>query len=381
MQAKTVTVKLDKHCYDIIIGPDLIAQAALQIKRSLKQKDSHQTRLAIITDTNVASLHLETLKKELTKNKIHIVPIIVEAGEQSKSFSTLQTVIDQILAARLERGNCVIAFGGGVIGDLAGFTASIIRRGMNFIQMPTTLLAQIDSSVGGKTGINSQYGKNLIGTFYQPQCVIADTSVLDTLPPREFRAGYAEMVKYGLINQPDFFEWLEKNGQEIFPNGSMRTEAQTEAIVRSCQFKAAIVARDEYETGERALLNLGHTFGHMLETATAYDSKRLIHGEAVAIGMILAHQFSAQLNLVAPTLIHRIEAHFKVVGLPTGLKDIPGDLPDAETLMSLIAQDKKVSQNNLTFILTRGLGQSFIAKNVPPDAVLSFLEQKLTEIR
>ncbi|WP_212111789.1 3-dehydroquinate synthase [Bartonella queenslandensis] len=377
MQAKTVTIKLDKHCYDIIIGPNLIAQAALQIKHSLKQKNFHQMRLAIITDTNVASLHLNALQAELTKNKIHTVPIIVEAGEQSKSFSTLQIVTDKILSARLERGDCVIAFGGGVIGDLAGFSASMIRRGMNFIQMPTTLLAQIDSSVGGKTGINSRHGKNLIGAFYQPQCVIADTSVLDTLPLREFRAGYAEMVKYGLINQPDFFEWLEKNGQEIFSNGSIRIEA----IVRSCQFKAAIIARDEYETGERALLNLGHTFGHMLETATTYDSKRLIHGEAVAIGMILAHQFSAQLNLVAPTLPHRIETHLKAVGLPTQLKDIPGDLPNAETLMSLIAQDKKVSQNNLTFILTRGLGQSFIAKNVPPNLVLSFLEQKLTEIR
>ncbi|WP_375609014.1 MULTISPECIES: 3-dehydroquinate synthase [unclassified Bartonella] len=377
MQAKTVTIKLDKHCYDIIIGPGLITQASLQIKHALQQKDFHQTRLAVVTDTNVASFHLDTLQTEFKKNKIHTVPIILEAGEQSKSFSTLQVVIDQILAARLERGDCVIAFGGGVIGDLAGFAASIIRRGMNFIQMPTTLLAQIDSSVGGKTGINSRYGKNLIGAFYQPQCVIADTCILDTLPLREFRAGYAEIVKYGLINQPDFFEWLEKNGEEIFSNGSIRTEA----IVRSCQFKAAIVARDEYEKGERALLNLGHTFGHMLETATAYDSKRLIHGEAVAIGMVLAHQFSAQLNLIDSTLIHRIEAHLKAIGLPTQLKDIPGCLPNAETLMNLIAQDKKVSQNNLTFILTRGLGQSFIAKNVPPDAVLSFLEQKLTEIR
>ncbi|WP_375703203.1 3-dehydroquinate synthase [Bartonella sp. AD13SXNS] len=377
MKAKTVTIKLDKHCYNIIIGPGLITQASLQIKHALQQKNFHQTRLAIVTDTNVASLHLDTLQTEFKKNKIHTVPIIVEAGEQSKSFSTLQVVIDQILAARLERGDCVIAFGGGVIGDLAGFAASMIRRGMNFIQMPTTLLAQIDSSVGGKTGINSRYGKNLIGAFYQPQCVIADTCILDTLPLREFRAGYAEIVKYGLINQPDFFEWLEKNGQEIFSNGSIRTEA----IVRSCQFKATIVARDEYEKGERALLNLGHTFGHMLETATAYDSKRLIHGEAVAIGMVLAHQFSAQLNLIDSTLIHRIEAHLKTIGLPTQLTDIPGGLPDAETLMTLIAQDKKVSQNNLTFILTRGLGQSFIAKNVPPDAVLSFLEQKLTEIR
>ncbi|EJF79201.1 3-dehydroquinate synthase [Candidatus Bartonella washoeensis] len=377
MQAKTVTVKLDKYCYDIIIGPGLIAQAALQIKHSLNQKDLHQTRVALITDTNVASLHLDILQAQLTKNKIHTVPIIVEAGEQSKSFSTLQIVIDKILSARLERGDCVLAFGGGVIGDLGGFAASIIRRGMKFIQMPTTLLAQIDSSVGGKTGINSQYGKNLIGAFHQPQCVIADTSLLDTLTLREFRAGYAEMVKYGLINQPDFFEWLEKNGQKVFSNGPIRTEA----IVRSCQFKADIVARDEYETGERALLNLGHTFGHMLETATAYDPNRLIHGEAVAIGMILAHQFSTQLNLTSPTLTQRVEAHLKAMGLPTQLKDIPGKLPDAEALMTLITQDKKVSQNNLTFILTRGLGQSFIAKNVPSDIVLTFLKQKLAKIR
>ncbi|MET3589093.1 3-dehydroquinate synthase [Bartonella silvatica] len=377
MQAKTVTVKLDKHHYDIIIGPNLMTQAALQIERFFQKQGFHQKRLAVITDTNVASLYLDRFRTELTKSKIHIVPVVVEAGEQSKSFSTLQTIIDQILSARLERGDYIISFGGGVVGDLGGFAASIIRRGMNFIQMPTTLLAQIDSSVGGKTGINSRYGKNLIGSFYQPRCVIADTCILDTLPQREFRAGYAEMVKYGLINQPDFFEWLEKNGQEVFHNGSIRTEA----IVCSCQFKADIVARDEYETGERALLNLGHTFGHMLETATSYDSSRLIHGEAVAIGMILAHQFSAQLNLIDPALIHRIEAHFKSVGLPTKLKDIPSELPNAKTLMTLLAQDKKISQNNLTFILTRGLGQSFIAKNVSPDSVLTFLEQKLAEIR
>ncbi|WP_455474114.1 3-dehydroquinate synthase [Bartonella sp. B30(2025)] len=376
MQAETVTVQLDKRCYNIIIGPNLIKQAASQIKHALSKQDFHQTRLALITDTNVASLHLNTLQAELAKNKIHTVPIVVEAGEQSKSFSTLQTVINKILSARLERGDCIVAFGGGIIGDLGGFAASIIRRGMNFIQMPTTLLAQIDSSVGGKTGINSQYGKNLIGTFYQPQCVIADTCILDTLPSREFRAGYAEIVKYGLINQPDFFEWLEKNGEKVFSNGPTRMEA----IVRSCQFKADIVARDEYEAGERALLNLGHTFGHVLETATAYDSNRLIHGEAVAIGMILAHQLSAQLNLISPAITQRIEAHLKTIGLPTQLKDIPGQLPDAETLMTFIAQDKKVSQNSLTLILTRGLGQSFIAKNVPQNTIFNFLKQKLAKI-
>ncbi|WP_455477698.1 3-dehydroquinate synthase [Bartonella sp. B41] len=377
MQAKIVTVKLNKHCYDIIIGSNLIEQVASQIQRSLNKDDLHQRRLAIITDTNVASLHLDKLQTELIKNKMNVVPIIVKAGEQSKSFSTLQTVIDKILAARLERGDGIIAFGGGVVGDLGGFAASITRRGMNFVQIPTTLLAQIDSSVGGKTGINSKHGKNLIGSFYQPQCVIADTRILDTLPLREFRAGYAEIVKYGLINQPYFFEWLERNGKKIFSNGSIRTDA----IVRSCQFKADIVSRDEYETGERALLNLGHTFGHMLETATNYDSTRLIHGESVAIGMVLAHQFSAQLNLISPMLTQRIEAHLKDIGLPTRLEDIPGELPNAEMLMTFIVQDKKVVQNNLTFILTRGLGQSFIAKNVSPDTILTFLKQKLAKIR
>ncbi|OPB30342.1 3-dehydroquinate synthase [Bartonella sp. WD12.1] len=376
MQTKIVTVKLNKHCYDIVIGSGLIAQAVSKIKHYLHQKSSHQKiRLAIVTDKNVAAFHLNTLQTKLAENEIYTVPIIVEAGEQSKSFPILQNVIDKILVARLERGDSIIALGGGVIGDLAGFAASIIRRGMHLIQMPTTLLAQIDSSVGGKTGINSPYGKNLIGTFYQPQCVIADIDVLNTLPSREFRAGYAEMVKYGLINQPHFFEWLEKNWQKVFSKGPI----QIEAIARSCQFKADIVAHDEYETGQRALLNLGHTFGHMLETATTYDSNRLIHGEAVAIGTILAHQFSEQLNLINPTITQRIETHFKTVGLPTQLQDIPGKLPDAETLMTFIAQDKKVSQNNLTFILTRGLGQSFIAKNVSPNAVLTFLKQKLVK--
>ncbi|MCZ2203546.1 3-dehydroquinate synthase [Bartonella sp. A05] len=375
MQTRTVAVKLDKRSYNVVIGSGLIAQAATQMKHYLNHKSLHQKRLAIITDKNVASLHLGALQTELTHHKIQNIPIIVEAGEQSKSFSTLQAIIDKILSARLERGDSVIAFGGGVIGDLGGFAASMIRRGMRFIQMPTTLLAQIDSSIGGKTGINSRYGKNLIGAFYQPQCVIADTCVLDTLPLREFRAGYAEMVKYGLINQPHFFEWLEKNWQEIFSNSPTRIEA----ITRACQFKADVVARDEYETGERALLNLGHTFGHILEAATAYDSNRLIHGEAVAIGMVLAHQFSVQLNLTNPILTQRIEAHLKAVGLPTQLQDIPGELPNAEKLMAFIVQDKKISQNNLTFILTRGLGQAFIAKNIAPDTVLTFLKQKLVK--
>jgi 3-dehydroquinate synthase len=283
-------------------------------------------------------------------------------------------VVDAVLAARLERGDAVIAFGGGVIGDLSGFAAGIVRRGMNFVQMPTSLLAQVDSSVGGKTGINSARGKNLIGVFHQPKLVLADTAVLDTLPVREFRAGYAEVAKYGLIDRPDFFAWLEKNWQEVFSGGPARIEA----IAQSCRAKADVVARDEFETGDRALLNLGHTFGHALEAAVAYDGARLVHGEGVAIGMALAHRFSARLNLATPDDAARVEAHLKAVGLPWRMADVPGGLPDAETLLSFIAQDKKVSRGALTFILTRGIGQSFIARDVPVSEVLALLKENHT---
>jgi 3-dehydroquinate synthase len=283
-------------------------------------------------------------------------------------------VTNAVLAARLERGDAVVAFGGGVVGDLSGFVAGIVRRGMNFVQMPTSLLAQVDSSVGGKTGINTQFGKNLVGVFYQPQLVLADTEVLDTLSEREFRAGYAEVAKYGLIDRPDFFAWLEKNWGEVFAGGAARTQA----IAESCRSKAAVVARDERENGDRALLNLGHTFGHALETATGYDSSRMVHGEGVAIGMALAHRFSVKMNLCGVEAAERVEAHLKAVGLPTSLHEVPGGLPDAEKLMDYIAQDKKVARGALTFILTHGIGQSFIAKDVPPAAVLEFLKERLS---
>ncbi|WP_292390012.1 3-dehydroquinate synthase, partial [Mesorhizobium sp.] len=255
-------------------------------------------------------------------------------------------------------------------GDLAGFAAGIVRRGMNFVQVPTSLLAQVDSSVGGKTGINSARGKNLVGVFNQPKLVLADTGVLDTLPIREFRAGYAELAKYGLIDRPGFFAWLEENWQKVFAGGPERTEA----IAEACRAKADVVARDEFETGDRALLNLGHTFGHALEAATNYDGARLVHGEGVAIGMALAHRFSARLNLASPDDAERVEAHLRAVGLPWRMADIAGQLPDAETLLGFITQDKKVSRGALTFILTRGVGQAFIAKDVPPSEVLSFLK-------
>ncbi len=363
----TVPVKLGDRSYDILIGAGLIDQAGQEISRRAKA-----VRVAVVSDETVAGLHLDRLTKGLDAAGIHSTPVLVAPGEKSKGFATLETVTNAILAARLERGDIVIAFGGGVIGDLAGFAAGIARRGMGFVQMPTSLLAQVDSSVGGKTGINTAHGKNLVGVFYQPQLVLADTDVLDTLSPREFRAGYAEIAKYGLIDRPDFFAWLEKNWRGIFAGGRERTEA----IAVSCRSKAEVVARDERETGDRALLNLGHTFGHAFETATNYDSTRLVHGEAVSIGMVLAHQFSAKMNLASPDDAARVEAHLRTVGLPVSIGDIPGEMPPADKLMDYIAQDKKVARGALTFILTRGIGQSFIAKDVPPSAVLSFLQEK-----
>ncbi len=364
---ETVHVSLGDRSYDILIGSGLLARAGQEIAARLPG-----IRAAVVTDENLAKLHLPSLLNALEAAGINATPVVVAAGEKSKGFATLETVTNDILKARLERGDAVIALGGGVIGDLAGFVAGIVRRGMNFIQIPTSLLAQVDSSVGGKTGINTAYGKNLVGVFNQPQLVLADTDILDTLSKREFAAGYAEVAKYGLIDQPEFFAWLENNWQNVFAGGAARQQA----IATSCRAKAAVVARDERETGDRALLNLGHTFGHALETATNYDSARLVHGEAVAIGMVLAHQFSARLGLISADIADRVEAHLKAVGLPVSMKEIAG-LPSADVLMSYIAQDKKVSRGSLTFILTRGLGQSFIAKDVNAADVQAFLQEKL----
>ncbi|WP_284441741.1 3-dehydroquinate synthase [Brucella suis] len=364
----TVPVSLGDRSYDILIGKGLVERAGEEVAKRLKG-----VRVAIVTDENVAAVHLERLQASFARAGIDSTLVIVAPGEKSKSFATLETVTNAILAAKLERGDAVVALGGGVVGDLSGFVAGIVRRGMNFVQMPTSLLAQVDSSVGGKTGINTAHGKNLVGVFNQPQLVLADTQVLDTLSPREFRAGYAEIAKYGLIDRPDFFAWLEANWQEVFSGGAARTKA----IAESCRSKAAVVARDERETGDRALLNLGHTFGHALESATGYDSSRLVHGEGVAIGMALAYRFSARMNLAGIEAAERVEAHLKAVGLPVSLAEVPGGLPPAEKLMDYIAQDKKVTRGTLTFILTHGIGQSFIAKDVPPAAVLEFLKERL----
>jgi 3-dehydroquinate synthase len=363
---RLVHVPLGERSYDILIGPGLMGRAGGEISTRIKGR-----RAAIVTDENVGSRYLDGLMDSLQTDGIEAVSVTLPAGEKTKSFDYLTKVCDVLLEARIERNDTVIALGGGVIGDLTGFAAGIVRRGVRFVQIPTSLLSQVDSSVGGKTGINARQGKNLIGIFNQPDLVLADTDVLDTLSEREFRAGYAEVAKYGLIDKPDFFEWLEKNWREVFAGGAARIEA----IAVSCQAKADVVAADERENGRRALLNLGHTFGHALEAATQYDSSRLVHGEGVSIGMVLAHRFSARMNLASPDLADRVEAHLKAVGLPTRMDQIPGELPPTEVLMDAIAQDKKVKGGQLTFILTRGLGQSFVADDVPASEVQRFIEE------
>ncbi|ANL36037.1 3-dehydroquinate synthase [Rhizobium phaseoli] len=365
--AQTVHVPLGERAYDILIGPGLIARAGAEIASRLKGR-----KAAIITDENVAPLYLDALVASLDAAGIASAAVVLPAGEKTKSFEHLMTACDKVLEARVERNDCVIALGGGVIGDLSGFAAGIVRRGVRFVQVPTSLLAQVDSSVGGKTGINSRHGKNLIGVFHQPDLVLADADVLNSLSEREFRAGYAEVAKYGLIDKPDFFAWLEANWKAVFTGGAARIEA----IATSCQAKADVVVADERENGQRALLNLGHTFGHALEAATAYDSRRLVHGEGVSIGMVLAHEFSARMNLASPDDARRVERHLQAVGLPTRMSEIPGELPPAELLMDAIAQDKKVKGGKLTFILTRGIGQSFVADDVPASEVISFLREK-----
>lgn len=361
----TVHVALGERAYDILIGPRLLDAAGEILAERFPGR-----RYGIVTDAQVAEAQLPRLAAGLDAAGLSYDTIVLPAGEGTKSYASLETVVEGLLAARLERGDLVVALGGGVIGDLAGFAAAITRRGMDFVQMPTSLLAQVDSSVGGKTGINSPRGKNLVGAFHQPRLVLADLSALDTLPARQFAAGYAEVAKYGLIDDPQFFDWLDAHLDEIFAGGPARGEA----VARCCAHKARVVIADERETGVRALLNLGHTFGHALEKDTGY-SDRLLHGEGVAIGMVLAHGFSARLGLAPGQDVGRVSAHLKRAGLPTTLADIPGDLGATELLMAAIAQDKKVSRGALTFILTRGIGQAFIERNVPPAAVRDYLEE------
>lgn len=360
----TVHVALGERAYDILIGHNLIAEAGAILAAKFPGR-----RYGIVTDENVAKAQLPRLAASLDAAGLKYDVITVPAGEGTKNYAMLEKVVEGLLAAKLERGDLVIALGGGVIGDLAGFAAAVTRRGMDFVQMPTSLLAQVDSSVGGKTGINSPHGKNLVGAFHQPKLVLADLSALNSLDRRQFAAGYAEVAKYGLIDDPEFFDWLDANLDEIFAGGPARGEA----VARCCAHKARVVIEDEKENGVRALLNLGHTFGHALEKDTGY-SDRLLHGEGVAIGMVLAHGFSAKLGLAPGQDVGRVAAHLKRAGLPTTLADIPGTLGSTDTLMAAIAQDKKVQRGALTFILTRGIGQAFIEKNVEPAQVKSYLE-------
>ena len=368
-QSETIIdVKLPGRSYPIVIGEGLVASAGRRIAAALPA-----ARCAVVSDHNVAALYLGPLKASLDQHGLFLGEAIVSPGEASKSFPVLTPLCESLLELGVERGDCIIALGGGVVGDLAGFAASILRRGVRVVQMPTSLLAQVDSSVGGKTGIDTRQGKNLIGTFHQPSLVLADISVLSTLSPREFRAGYAEVAKYGLIGDAPFFAWLEQTWGEIF---SASGGARRRAVETSVRAKAAIVAADEREeSGTRALLNLGHTFGHALEAFAGY-SDRLLHGEAIAIGMRLAFAYSVERGLCPPGDAVKVEHHFEAVGLPVKIAAMPGTKPSPDELLRLMAQDKKVKGGKLALVLVRGIGQAFVEHDVPVPQLTAFLTRE-----
>jgi 3-dehydroquinate synthase len=368
MRIETVTVPLGARAYDIRIGSGLLGRAGAEIAPFARRR-----RVAVLTDRRVAALHLAALRAGLAAAGTEVAVLELEPGEATKSWAGLQRAVEWLIAAKVGRDDLVIAFGGGVIGDLAGFAAAVLRRGVGLVQIPTTLLAQVDSSVGGKTGINSPQGKNLVGAFHQPRLVIADTDLLDSLPERDFLAGYGEVVKYGLLGDADFFAWLEAYGAEL---KSGDPAARTHAVRRACEMKAGIVARDETEQGERALLNLGHTFGHALEAATGY-SDRLLHGEGVAIGCLLAFELSARLGLCPQEAPSRVAAHLAAMGMKRRLADIPGQLPDAAALLALMGQDKKVRGGRIAFVLARDIGKAFVAREVDMGAVRGLLGEAL----
>ena len=372
MSETVVPVALGARSYDVRIGTGLLARAG-----ALCAPLMARGRCAVVTDENVAALHWEALRAGLAAGGIEAEAIVLPAGERTKSWAMLERTVEGLLAAKVERDDCIVAFGGGVIGDLAGFAAAILRRGVRFVQIPTSLLAQVDSSVGGKTGINSPLGKNLIGAFHQPSLVLADVKTLGTLDAREFLAGYGEVAKYGLLGDADFFAWLEEHGPALAAGD---TALRAEAVATSVRAKARIVERDETERGDRALLNLGHTFGHALEAATGY-SDRLLHGEGVAIGMGLAFDLSARLGHCAQETPSRVRAHLAAMGMKRDVAEIAGPLPDAAGLMALMQQDKKVVGGVPAFILARGIGDAFVSRDVPPDAVRTILEEALSAPR
>jgi len=365
----TLRVDLGARSYDIEIGSSLLAQAGKQIASLLQTP-----RTVIVTDSNVAPLYLDALSRTLEAENIACEAVTLPAGEATKSFPNFEALCESLLGLGVERKTTLIALGGGVIGDITGFAASVLLRGMEFIQIPTTLLAQVDSSVGGKTGINTKQGKNLVGSFHQPCLVLADMDTLNSLPKRELLAGYAEVVKYGLINDPGFFAWLEKgNGAAIIDGDA---EARAQAVRTSCQAKAAIVAEDEKEKGARALLNLGHTFGHALEAESGYG-ETLLHGEAVAIGTIMAFVLSVRIGLCPAQDLQRVLKHFEAVGLPTNLDNLQtSDWTEAK-LLAHMGKDKKVADGKITFVLTKGIGRSFLTNEVAETDLMKTLESFL----
>jgi 3-dehydroquinate synthase len=368
MSLNVVKVALGARSYEVRIGQGLIADAGRQIAPLLRRR-----KVAVITDDTVAAQHLMALAKALEIEGIAMTAMTIPPGESSKGWEQLARSVEWLLEQKIERRDVVVAFGGGVVGDLVGFAAAVLRRGVRFVQIPTTLLAQVDSSVGGKTGINTPQGKNLVGAFHQPSLVLADIDVLATLPARDFLAGYGEVVKYGLLGDAAFYDWLEVNAPAMARGDTVLRQY---AVNRSVEMKAGIVSRDETEEGERALLNLGHTFCHALEKATGY-SNRLLHGEGVAIGCALAFELSQRLGLCSQESPSRVRAHLRSMGMKVDIADIQGDLPGAEALLTLMGQDKKVIDGKLRFILARGIGEAFVAEDVPPDLVKTLLSEAL----
>jgi 3-dehydroquinate synthase len=367
----TVTVALGAQPYDIHIGERLLARAGELIEPLL----GNNRQVITISDRQVARFYLHRLSNALEERNIRQRVLLVDPGEGSKSLESFGALVEQLLELKPDRHTLVLALGGGVVGDLAGFAASVALRGLRFVQIPTTLLAQVDSAVGGKTAINSRYGKNLIGSFHQPSLVLADLSALSSLPERHRKAGYAEILKYGLIESPAFFEWLEQHGARVLAG---EVDALAYGVAESCRRKAAIVAADERESGVRALLNFGHTFAHALEAETGYG-EALLHGEAVAIGMVLALKCSVRMGLCPPSALARVQAHYAALGLPSQLPfHAPGWHIDA--LMEHFSRDKKASNGALTFILARDIGQAFVARDVPPAHVREVLAEAVQTV-
>jgi 3-dehydroquinate synthase len=363
--SETIAVALGSRSYDIHVGTGLLERAGTLLAPFARGV------VPVVTDENVARFHLETLLRALRDKGIEAQSIVVPPGEGTKSFAWLEKLSSELLRLNVERNGLIVAFGGGVIGDLVGFAAGVLKRGVSFAQIPTTLLAQVDSSVGGKTAIDVPEGKNLIGIFHQPTVVLADVSLLATLPRRELLADYAEVVKYAALGDAEFFGWLETNGAAALDRDRPRL---AHIVTHCCRMKAAIVARDERESGERALLNLGHTFGHALEAATNY-SGTLLHGEAVSMGMVLAFRLSERLGLVTAQDTERLVRHLEQSGLPTRLAQIDGYTSDARQLLQFMRRDKKAEGGKLRLVLARGIGQAFITDNVSPEAVQAVLSE------